>query len=107
MPKIYFIDVTNRDAVQASRIIMAKLQKTLVNLYLGEMGIHQSEFCFPFVRHERNYLEGTGAKEPRRCRLAGLGGLVSRRRLRCGLLPPHRRSGPQYLNLNLGPDDPP
>jgi len=58
MPKIYFIDVTNRDAVQASRIILSKLQKTMVNLYLGEMGIHQSEFCFPFVRHERNYIEG-------------------------------------------------
>lgn len=57
MPKIYFIDVTNRDAVQASRIILAKLQKTMVNLYLAEMGIHQSEFAFPFVRHERNYIQ--------------------------------------------------
>ncbi len=58
MPKIYLIDVTNRDAVQASRIIMAKLQKTMLNLYLAEMGIHQSEFSFPSVRHERNYIEG-------------------------------------------------
>jgi homocitrate synthase NifV len=58
MAKIYFIDVTNRDAVQASRIIMAKLQKTMVNLYLAEMGIHQSEFSFPFVKHERNYIQG-------------------------------------------------
>jgi len=58
MLKIYFIDVTNRDAVQASRIIMSKLQKTMVNLYLAEMGIHQSEFSFPFVRHERNYIAG-------------------------------------------------
>jgi len=57
MPKIYFIDVTNRDAVQASRIIMAKLQKTMVNLYLTEMGIHQSEFTFPYVKHERNYIQ--------------------------------------------------
>ena len=57
MPKIYFIDVTNRDAVQASRIIMAKLQKTMVNLYLTEMGIHQSEFSFPYVKHERNYIQ--------------------------------------------------
>ena len=37
--KINFIDVTNRDAVQASRHIMAKLQKTMLNLYLSEMGI--------------------------------------------------------------------
>jgi len=58
MPKIYFIDVTNRDAVQASRIIMAKLQKTMLNFYLAEMGIHQSEFAFPTVRHERNYIQG-------------------------------------------------
>ncbi len=58
MPKIYFIDVTNRDAVQASRIIMAKLQKTMLNFYLAEMGIHQSEFSFPTVRHERNYIQG-------------------------------------------------
>lgn len=58
MPKIYFIDVTNRDAVQASRIIMAKLQKTMLNFYLSEMGIHQSEFSFPTVRHEQNYIQG-------------------------------------------------
>jgi isopropylmalate/homocitrate/citramalate synthase len=58
MPKIYFLDVTNRDAVQASRIIMAKLQKTMLNFYLAEMGIHQSEFAFPTVRHERNYIQG-------------------------------------------------
>lgn len=57
-PKIYFIDVTNRDAVQASRHIMAKLQKTMLNLYLSEMGIHQSEFAFPTVRHEKNYIKG-------------------------------------------------
>lgn len=57
MAKIYFIDVTNRDAVQASRIIMAKLEKTMVNLYLAEMGIHQSEFGFPYVKHERNYIQ--------------------------------------------------
>jgi homocitrate synthase NifV len=56
--KIYFIDVTNRDAVQASRHIMAKLQKTMLNLYLSEMGIHQSEFAFPTVRHEKNYIKG-------------------------------------------------
>ena len=57
MAKIYFIDVTNRDAVQTSRIIMSKLQKTMVNLYLAEMGIHQSEFTFPYVKHERNYIQ--------------------------------------------------
>lgn len=54
--KIYFVDVTNRDGVQTSRLGLAKLQKTLINLYLDEMGITQSEFGFPNTRHEINYL---------------------------------------------------
>jgi homocitrate synthase NifV len=56
MPKIYFIDVTNRDGVQTSRLGLAKLQKTMINIYLNEMGIFQSEFGFPVTRHEINYL---------------------------------------------------
>ena len=56
MPRIYIIDVTNRDGVQTSRIGLAKLQKTLINWYLNEMGIFQSEFGFPFTHHETNYL---------------------------------------------------
>jgi homocitrate synthase NifV len=56
MPKVYIIDVTNRDGVQTSRIGAAKLQKTILNIMLNEMGIYQSEFGFPFVKHERNYL---------------------------------------------------
>ncbi len=56
MPKIYIIDVTNRDGVQTSRICLSKLQKTMINLYLNEMGIYQSEFGFPVTHHETNYL---------------------------------------------------
>src|SRR4030042_1522542 len=56
MPKIYLIDVTNRDGVQTSRICLSKLQKTMLNLYLNDMGIFQSEFGFPVTRHETNYL---------------------------------------------------
>ena len=56
MSKIYFIDVTNRDTVQASRISLAKLQKTMLNIYLGQLGIHQSEFAFPYTKHEQNYV---------------------------------------------------
>ncbi len=56
MPKIHFIDVTNRDGVQTSRISLAKLQKTMLNVYLGQLGIYQSEIGFPFVRHELNYI---------------------------------------------------
>jgi homocitrate synthase NifV len=54
--KIYIIDVTNRDGVQTARICLSKLQKTMLNLYLNEMGIFQSEFGFPVTRHETNYL---------------------------------------------------
>lgn len=56
MPQVYIIDVTNRDGVQTSRIGLAKLQKTLINMFLNEMGIFQSEFGFPFTHHETNYL---------------------------------------------------
>ncbi|MCM8795664.1 MAG: homocitrate synthase [Candidatus Omnitrophica bacterium] len=55
-PGIYLIDVTNRDGVQTSRICLSKLQKTMINLYLNEMGIFQSEFGFPVTHHETNYL---------------------------------------------------
>jgi len=55
--KIYIIDVTNRDGVQTSRLGLAKLEKTLLNLYLNEMGVYRSEFGFPFTNHEINYLK--------------------------------------------------
>ncbi len=55
-PKIFIIDVTNRDGVQTSRICLSKLQKTMLNIYLNEMGVFQSEFGFPLTRHETNYL---------------------------------------------------
>src|SRR3989338_544973 len=55
-PKIYILDVTNRDGVQTSRICLSKLEKTMINFYLNEMGIFQSEFGFPVTKHETNYL---------------------------------------------------
>ncbi len=54
--RIYIIDVTNRDGVQTSRLGLAKLQKTMINIMLNEMGIYQSEFGFPVTRHETHYL---------------------------------------------------
>ena len=54
--KIYILDVTNRDGVQTSRLGLAKLQKTMINIYLNDMGIHQSEFGFPVTHHETNYI---------------------------------------------------
>ncbi|MFC1594751.1 homocitrate synthase, partial [Candidatus Omnitrophota bacterium] len=55
-PKIYIVDVTNRDGVQTSRICLSKLQKTMINYFLDKMGIFQSEFGFPLTRHETSYL---------------------------------------------------
>jgi len=57
MAKIYLLDVTNRDGVQTARLGLSKLEKTLVNMYLNEMGVYQSEFGFPTTRHESNYLK--------------------------------------------------
>ena len=54
--KIYLIDVTNRDGVQTANLGLAKLEKTIINIYLAEMGVFQSEFGFPVTNHETNYL---------------------------------------------------
>ncbi|MBI4654027.1 MAG: homocitrate synthase [Nitrospirae bacterium] len=56
MKRIYLIDVTNRDGVQTSRILLSKLAKTMLNIYLDEMGVFQSEIGFPTLRHEINYI---------------------------------------------------
>ncbi|MCX5699522.1 MAG: homocitrate synthase, partial [Candidatus Omnitrophica bacterium] len=104
-PKIYLLDVTNRDGVQTSRICLSKLQKTMINWYLDQMGVFQSEFGFPLTRHETNYLNANLA-------LAKLGGF-SRIRLSGWLratkgdvqaafkLVPHLK----YLNLSISTSD--
>jgi isopropylmalate/homocitrate/citramalate synthase len=56
MPKIFLLDVTNRDGVQTAHLGLAKIEKTIVNMYLNEMGVTQSEFGFPTTHHETNYL---------------------------------------------------
>lgn len=56
MNKIFLIDVTNRDGVQTSRILLSKLAKTMINVYLDDMGIFQSEIGFPTIKHEVNYV---------------------------------------------------
>jgi len=53
---IHILDVTNRDGVQTARLGLAKLEKTMINLYLNDLGVFQSEFGFPTTRHETNYL---------------------------------------------------
>jgi isopropylmalate/homocitrate/citramalate synthase len=59
MPKIYLIDVTNRDGVQTAKLGLSKLEKTMINIYLNEMGVFQSELGFPTTRHETNYLQAS------------------------------------------------
>ena len=54
--RIYILDVTNRDGVQTSRLGLAKLEKTILNMMLNQMGIFQAEIGFPNTRHELNYL---------------------------------------------------
>ncbi|MBI4685018.1 MAG: homocitrate synthase [Nitrospirae bacterium] len=58
MNTVYLIDVTNRDGVQTSRILLPKLSKTMLNIYLDEMGLYQSEMGFPTLKHEVNYING-------------------------------------------------
>jgi isopropylmalate/homocitrate/citramalate synthase len=55
---IYFIDVTNRDGVQTSQLGLAKIEKTIMNMYLDQMGVFQSEAGFPTTNHETSYLRG-------------------------------------------------
>jgi homocitrate synthase NifV len=38
MPKIYFIDVTNRDGVQIAKLGLSKLEKNLIDIYLNGRG---------------------------------------------------------------------
>ena len=56
LPKIQIIDVTNRDGDQTARIILSKLQKTVINWLLDQMGVYQSEMGFPLSHHERRYI---------------------------------------------------
>jgi isopropylmalate/homocitrate/citramalate synthase len=56
MPVVHFLDVTNRDGVQTARINLSKFGKTMVNFYLGRLGVAQSELGFPFLFHEVPYV---------------------------------------------------
>ena len=56
MPQIHFLDVTNRDGVQTARTGLSKFGKTMVDFYLGRLGVAQSEIGFPFLFHEVPYV---------------------------------------------------
>ena len=38
MPKIYLIDVTNRDGVQTAKLGLSKLEKTMLNILMPTVG---------------------------------------------------------------------
>ncbi|SDH48222.1 LeuA family protein [Nonomuraea jiangxiensis] len=57
MPKVHFLDVTNRDGVQTARTGLSKFGKTMVNFYLARLGVAQSEIGFPFLFHEVPYVK--------------------------------------------------
>jgi isopropylmalate/homocitrate/citramalate synthase len=59
MPAIHFLDVTNRDGVQTARTGLSKFGKTMVNFYLGQLGVTQSEIGFPFLFHEVPYIRAS------------------------------------------------
>jgi len=61
MPAIHFLDVTNRDGVQTARTGLSKFGKTMVNFYLGKLGVAQSELGFPFLFHEAPYIRANVA----------------------------------------------
>ena len=56
MPKIRIVDVTNRDGEQTARIVLSKLQKTIINVMLDQMGVFGSELGFPLSPHEWEYI---------------------------------------------------
>jgi isopropylmalate/homocitrate/citramalate synthase len=61
MPTVHFLDVTNRDGVQTARTGLSKFGKTMVNFYLGRLGVAQSEIGFPFLFHEVPYVRASVA----------------------------------------------
>ena len=56
VPAVHFLDVTNRDGVQTARTGLSKFGKTMINFYLGRLGVAQSEIGFPFLFHEVPYV---------------------------------------------------
>src|SRR6266700_1999539 len=61
MAQVHVLDVTNRDGVQTARTGLSKFGKTMVNFYLGRLGVAQSEIGFPFLFHEVPYIRANVA----------------------------------------------
>jgi homocitrate synthase NifV len=58
---IHVLDVTNRDGVQTARTGLSKFGKTMINFYLGKLGVAQSEIGFPALFHEVPYVRANVA----------------------------------------------
>ncbi len=103
--KIYIIDVTNRDGVQTANLGLAKLEKTMLNIYLSKMGIFQSEFGFPVTNHETNYLNANLQLSKdgvmKNMRLSGWARAVSEDVILSKKLIP----GLEYMNLSMSTSD--
>ena len=97
---IYIVDVTNRDGVQTAKLGLAKLEKTLINLYLNDLGVHQTECGFPTTRHETNYIKANlmlaeqGVLQP-----IVLGGWL--RAVPADVQLAHELTGMRHLNLSI------
>jgi homocitrate synthase NifV len=61
VPVIHLLDVTNRDGVQTARTGLSKFGKTMINFYLGKLGVAQSELGFPYLFHEVPYMRANVA----------------------------------------------
>ncbi|MCP4482836.1 MAG: homocitrate synthase [bacterium] len=103
--KIYIIDVTNRDGVQTANLGLAKMEKTMLNIYLAKMGVFQSEFGFPVTTHETNYLQANLALAEqgvmRGMRLSGWARAVKEDVIASKKMVP----GLKYMNLSMSTSD--
>jgi isopropylmalate/homocitrate/citramalate synthase len=112
VPVVHFLDVTNRDGVQTARTGLSKFGKTMVNFYLGQLGVAQSEIGFPFLFHEVPYVRANVALAEAGAfgdlRLSGWCRAVSADVARAVAVAPEARPGApclKHYNLSISTSD--
>jgi homocitrate synthase NifV len=112
VPVVHFLDVTNRDGVQTARTGLSKFGKTMVNFYLGHLGVAQSEIGFPFLFHEVPYVRANVALAEAGAfgdlRLSGWCRAVSADVARAVAVAPEARPGApclKHYNLSISTSD--
>jgi citrate (Re)-synthase len=112
VPVVHFLDVTNRDGVQTARTGLSKFGKTMVNFYLGKLGVAQSEIGFPFLFHEVPYVRANVALAEAGAfgglRLSGWCRAVSADVARAVAIAPDARPGAprlKHYNLSISTSD--